>query len=164
MAVVESVNIMDKVAVTNTAYTEISIPDGSLGGVDIQLDTGNAFKFSFSEVYTDTVNGALDAPINLSYGAITDVVVTSADGLTTYAVTTDYTYTAGDESTLATITLLSTGSMLASTDYLVSYTYYPYFRGVPGLTMNQNLSKRNIYIKAEEATANALVMYYTEKR
>lgn len=154
------VQILPAVGVNNTTWTEIVLPNSILGGVDIQLDTGNAFQMSISQEQTDTVNGTLDTPLSLTYGDISDVGVTSADGLTTYTVTTDYTIDAAN----GTITLLSTGTMLASTDYLVTYNYYPYFRGVPGLTMNQNMSKESIFIQAEEASANVLVMCYTEKR
>lgn len=65
---------------------------------------------------------ALDVAISLAHlnlnSGITPVV-TSSDGATTFTLGTDYTidYVAG------TITVLSTGTMVVSTSYLIDYTY-----------------------------------------
>lgn len=155
-----AVNIMDAVAVDNTSWTGITLPNNILGGIDVQMSTGNSFKLSFSSEQTDTVNGSLDTALSLTYSDITDVVVTNSDGSVTYVESTDYEVDLAN----GTITLLSTGSMSADTDYLVEYLHYPYFRGIPGLSMNQNLSREVVYIKAEEASADTLILYYSEKR
>ena len=66
------------------------------------------------ESYSETINGSYDEPIQLTYKNLESV---SIGGFTE---DTDYTFDSDD----GTITILSTGSMNESTDYITAYTYY----------------------------------------
>jgi hypothetical protein len=81
----------------------------------------NQKNYSDSHITDESFTSAFDTPVSLANPNIVSgsEVVTSSDGLTTYVNGTDYTmdYVGGK------ITVLSTGSMVDATSYLIDYNY-----------------------------------------
>jgi len=100
---------------TYTEGTDYTI-DYTTGTITVLKTTTNITN----EVFT--TGTALDLAIPLAHinlDSSVAPVVTSSDGLTTFTAGTDYTIDYAN----GTITVLSTGTMVVSTGYLIDYTY-----------------------------------------
>jgi len=128
----------------------------------LDLQSADAYDEVLKKDITDESfnSGTLDNPVSLANSNIDDSseVVTSTDGNTTYVKDTDYSmdYTNG------TITCLSTGSMVANTDYKISYTYT--LSNTDDYEINNNLGRVKFLSTGSVTSGDTIHATYTWKR